>query len=928
MLSEENEMTARDDDKLENLLKDLQERKKELNCLYKVEELLNNPQKPLEDLLQDVLDIIPTGWQYTELCMVRISYKKQVLETPGFEETPWMITEEIRIQEKKAGDVTVAYSHEVPHSQGRIFLEEERRLLRTIADRLSHTFLHYELKKTFTKWQGIREDFSHSKLEKWRAIMETLRRSDKKLFIYISRKMLRNLCLSGNEQANQLLKTFNMDQDEKRLSASDDNRPLIKQKMRHLLELSDRIFHLAAETMDEDQILFNIEKWIQEDKSKFLVKAIDNPNSSLHEIIDAITRYRYIEAEGIKLSSSIRKGLRVSLVRRFFYDQLEFINVAKKYIEVRDYYDIVSRIIFHADSRGSLGGKSAGLFLASRILGNFSSKYEVFRDIKVPKTWYIPSDGLINFLYYNDMEEVNEQKYKNIEEIRFEYPNLIQIFKNAQFPARITEGLKTAIEDIGDHPLIVRSSSLLEDRLGAAFSGKYKSLFLANRGSREERLERLKDAIAEIYASTFSPDPIEYRTEKGFLDFNEEMGIMIQEVVGSRVGPYFLPAFSGVAFSNNEFRWTPRIARNDGLIRMTLGLGTRVVDRVADDYPVLVAPGKPELRVNTTMEEILRYAPRRADVINLETNEFETVDVMDLVRRYGPEIPMGHDLFSKVSDGIIETPASAFFVNYEKDDLVLTFEGLYRKTAFIQEIRTMLEVLQEVLKTPVDIEFAHDGRHLNLLQCRPQSFSEESAPQDIPHDIPRQDILFSADRHVSNGDVPDIRYIVYVDPEGYRKLSKRSDLLNVGKVVGWLNQILPRREFILMGPGRWGSRGDIKLGVSVTYSEINNTAMLLEIAGKKGNFTPELSFGTHFFQDLVEASIRYLPLYPDENESVFNREFLVKAENRLAHLCGDFSYLQDVVYVIHVPAAARGRILRVVLNADQGRALGYFAAPR
>ena len=86
---------------------------------------------------------------------------------------------------------------------------------------------------------------------------------------------------------------------------------------------------------------------------------------------------------------------------------------------------------------------------------------------------------------------------------------------------------------------------------------------------------------------------------------------------------------------------------------------------------------------------------------------------------------------------------------------------------------------------------------------------------------------------------------------------------------------------MLIGPGRWGSRGDIKLGVSVSYSDINNTAMLLEVARKRGNYVPDLSFGTHFFQDLVESDIKYLPLYPDDPGVVFNEAFLLGAPNLL-----------------------------------------------
>ena len=129
--------------------------------------------------------------------------------------------------------------------------------------------------------------------------------------------------------------------------------------------------------------------------------------------------------------------------------------------------------------------------------------------------------------------------------------------------------------------------------------------------------------------------------------------------------------------------------------------------------------------------------------------------------------------------------------------------------------------------------------------------------------------------------MPDITHIVYVDPEKYDAISEHTSLTAVGRAVGRLNKLLPKRKFILMGPGRWGSRGDIKLGVSVTYSDINNCAALIEIARKKGNYTPDLSFGTHFFQDLVEARIYPLAVFLDDEEAFFNREFFYETPNRL-----------------------------------------------
>jgi hypothetical protein len=176
--------------------------------------------------------------------------------------------------------------------------------------------------------------------------------------------------------------------------------------------------------------------------------------------------------------------------------------------------------------------------------------------------------------------------------------------------------------------------------------------------------------------------------------------------------------------------------------------------------------------------------------------------------------------------------------------------------------------------------------------------------------------------------VPDITHIVYIDPDDYAELEDLRDLRNVGKVVGRLNKLLPKRQFVLMGPGRWGSRGDIKLGVHVTYADISNTAVLMEIARKKGNYVPELSFGTHFFQDLVESDIRYIPLYPDEPEGFLDETFLRRAPNLLARMIPEFGGLADVVHVIEVAHEGGERVLRILMNADLDEAVGIFDAPR
>ncbi len=909
----------------DKLIDSLEERVKELNCTFEVEELLNRNDLSLEATFEKLVEVIPSGWQYPDLCKIKIVYNDLQVTTANFRESPWSLSADINMQDRVVGWIRAYYIEEKPQSDVGPFAFEEKRLLDSIAKRLGHHIMYQKLKRVFNKWETAKQDISDRKPGEWGVVLDLLRRTDPDLFIRISRKMLNHLVWKGIREAEDLLQQFNpYVRNEQMEKVSDTNMPLQKKGFDNSVSVNHKIFEVAALYLDNHEILSRIQKWIQQDKTSFLVRAVSNNDTSLTEISDALRRYYHIAPEGMELAPSARIGVRASLIRRFFSEQLEFITIAKNFVMIRDFHDIIHRMVFPTGSHGKLGGKSAGVFLAYRILKSLENEHEILKNIKIPKTWYITSDALIHFMHYNNLEEILEQKYKDLEEVRKEYPHVVQLFKNSYFPPEIVQGLSMALDDFGNKPIVVRSSSLLEDRLGSAFSGKYKSLFIANQGSKEERLDALMDAIAEVYASTIGPDPIEYRAERGLLDFHEEMGIMIQEVVGQEVGPYFLPSYAGVAFSNNEFRWSPRIKREDGLIRLVPGLGTRAVDRLSDDYPMLIAPGQAGLRANVSIDETIRYSPQKADVVNLKSNRFESVDLKEIFRGYGNEYPAIEKVVSVLEHNHLKKP-QVFRTDFTKEDLIVTFEGLVSDTHFVKEIHTILKVLQGTLATPVDIEFASDGKDFYLLQCRPQSYSSYNAPSAIPKNISHERILFSANRYISNGTVPDIKYIVYVIPERYNELKDLEELNAVGRAVSQLNKVLPRRQFILMGPGRWGSRGDIKLGVNVTYSDINNTAVLIEIARKQGNYVPDLSFGTHFFQDLVEASIRYLPLYPDDKKIIFNDEFLSTSPNALYEILPAYSFLGETIRVIDVPQVANGMVLRILMNADLDKAIGMLS---
>lgn len=909
----------------DRILSALQERAKELNCLYRIDELLAQRDKPLEEIFQGILEAIPAGWQHTGVCRGRITYGTRSWHPTDFRETPWRMSSPIPVHGREVGRIDVVYLEERPRADEGPFLKEERRLLDTIAERTAQVIQHRELRETFEHRQRDAGRAATERRPEWWIILDFLRMTDKGLLVRIARRMINHLNYSGVREARDLLQAVSSERGNDGREGF-DNRPAAKRELATVDSLTEATFRIAAEHMSEKAIVSCIQKWIKEDNISFLSEALETQDTPLAAIAAALERYGHTGVDSADLSLATQVGLRVSLVRRLFTDRMDYISTARKFLDLEDFHEVLKRTILPAASRGKLGGKSAGLVLASKIIQHSAEYAEMLSAVKMPKTWYLPSDVLLEFIHHNDLEDVYNWKYLETDQIRQEYPHIVQVFKNSSFPPEILQGLSAALDDLGERPLIVRSSSLLEDRTGSAFSGKYKSLFLANRGTKSERLAALTDAIAEVYASVFGPDPIEYRAERGLLDHHEEMGIMMQEVVGTQVGRWFLPAFSGVAFSNNEFRWSPRIKREDGLLRLVPGLGTRAVDRVGDDYPVLIAPGQPGLRANVTMDEVVRYSPAKIDAIDLETNAFETVPIRDLLREAGDEYPILEQLVSICERDRIRRPVGRN-IDFHSEDCVFTFDGLVHGTEFVIRMRALLRLLREAMGTPVDVEFAHDGRDLYLLQCRPQSFGDDSTAVPIPRDIPEDRIVFTGNRYISNGRVPDLTHIVYVDSTAYGNLATLDELREVGRVVGRLNKVLPKRQFVLMGPGRWGSRGDVKLGVGVTYADINNTSVLIEIARKKGNYVPDLSFGTHFFQDLVEASIRYLPLYPDDDGVRFNEAFLTRSPNILPEILPDFARMAEVVRVIDVPRATNGLVLRVLMNADLQEAVGLLAPP-
>ena len=665
---------------------------------------------------------------------------------------------------------------------------------------------------------------------------------------------------------------------------------------------------------------------------------------SFRLLADTVRRFCALPVGELQLAPDEAMGIRVGLIRHLVSDQLEFIAIAKRFLRIRDFEGIINRTIGAESGMGRVGGKAAGMYLAATIIGGRrhhatkpgqdllpaepTEEYQPSADpaakypVAIPESYYMRSDVIEDFLAFNGLGEYQNQKYRLPEEIQNEYRLIKSVFRNADFPAGIVEQLREMLAKVGDAPLIVRSSSLLEDRLGTAFSGKYASLFVANQGTIEQRIQALLGAVAEVYASVLGPDPLMYRRAHDLLDYEEDMAVLIQKVIGTRCGPYFAPVFAGVAFSRNEYRWSPRIKREDGLVRLVMGLGTRAVDRIAGESPRLVALGVPTLRHESTTTEIMCNSQRTLDVINVEKNKLESVTVQEMMK-HGGAMPLLDRCLSIRKERLLVPPMGTY-IDADPRDMYITFDKLLSEGIFTEQIRYILRKLEKAYGFPVDVEFAHDGETLYILQCRTLSEGKAFSPQEIPVDVEHDRIVFSANKLVRSGRLDEIEYIVFVPPRDYDNLESRDERVEVARAVGRVNNALGERRFILIGPGRWGSN-DLRLGVPVTYADINNARMLIEVAVEKGGYVPEVSFGTHFFQDLVEANILYLPLYPDADGTIFNEKIMLESENHLSQFLPNPTKAASTIRVIHLPSIAPWLSpMQILMNGDTDKAIAFF----
>jgi pyruvate,water dikinase len=633
---------------------------------------------------------------------------------------------------------------------------------------------------------------------------------------------------------------------------------------------------------------------------KHLVNTVPDSTAPWNIVYRKLAQYKETAMNLPNITSEVAV-LKRELSRMMLGNHDRLNKISDRYLIADDLFNIRERLI----GSGQIGGKAVGMLLARRVLVEEPGKIDFSSVLEEHDSFYIGSDVFFTFLVNNNLFRLRLQLSKKTQLSREEFDKVEQMFLEGQFPKETMEQFRDMLDYYGQAPIIVRSSSLLEDSFTNAFAGKYRSEFLTNQGNPDDRMESFLQALKLVYASALNPDVISYRMRQGLSEGDEQMAILVQRVSGMPYKDYFFPSLAGVAFSRNLYAWTSRIDPQKGMIRLVFGLGTRAVNRVGGDYPRMIAVSHPELRPEIGLQ-IAKYSQKNVDLLNLKTNQFLTEPIAVVLT--GGDYPQIELLVSSMTDGYLHDIQS-----FEKADrdLILTFNNLIKRTPLVKILGEMLAKLEKAWEQPVDIEFtAHMDSQgnikINLLQCRALQLPKISGTNiSIPRKISQERILFQSNLTISAGVVNDLRYIIYVSPKRYAN-SSAIDRKSMGRVIGKLNEILGKKEgrIMLMGPGRWGSNS-IDLGINVSYADIDNTAVLVEMAYEKAGYEPEVSFGTHFFQDLVEAQIIYIPIYPNKEITNFNASFFEDSPSIFNDILPDFRNFVDVVSVINIPSGAQ-----------------------
>jgi hypothetical protein len=531
-----------------------------------------------------------------------------------------------------------------------------------------------------------------------------------------------------------------------------------------------------------------------------------------------------------------------------------------------DKYAIADESNIVALSEGSLGGKGRGIAFINTLIHNYDFSHHIPNiHVKAPKTLVIGTEEFEYFLDRNGLQELvqNEKDYEKIKEA----------FLAAPLTETTVKRLKLVLDKI-TKPIAIRSSGLFEDSLIQPFAGIFETYILPNNHpDRKQRLQQAMDAIKLVYASVYSEMARGYVEAINYKIDEEKMALVIQEVVGNQYDKYFYPHISGVAQSYNYYP-VSHMKPEEGFVVTAVGLGKYVVE---GEKAFRFSPKYPQIEINSSKDQfknsqVMFFA---VDLEKTEPNLLEG-DTAGLARI---------DIYEAEKHGTLKHSASVY--NADNDQIlpglahqgprIVNFANILKHDyiPLAKTIEVVLDVVKEAMGSPVEIEFAVDlNKDKNglasfyLLQIKPLlgNASDYSVNMDK---IKAESILMFSEKGMGNGIKKDMADVIYVDPKSFNK----AETVAIAREIDKLNtrMIAEKRKYILIGPGRWGTR-DPWIGVPVNWPQISNAGVIIETSLE--GFPLDSSSGSHFFHNVTSMNVGYFSVQPEKSKSFIRYDML------------------------------------------------------
>ncbi len=566
--------------------------------------------------------------------------------------------------------------------------------------------------------------------------------------------------------------------------------------------------------------------------------------------------------------------------------------LVKEYFRPEDYFMLRDRMI----GSGAIGGKACGMLLARKIAETEIPEFLLHNEPH--DSFYIGSDVFYTYIVSNGAWKLRIRQ-RTAEGYFDAAKELQQSLLKGIFPSKIREQFLNVLEYFGQSPFIVRSSSFLEDGFGNAFAGKYESVFCVNQGTLEERMEEFEQAVRTVYASTMDYSALEYRRLRGLDKKDEQMAVLVQRVSGSYYGKYFMPGAAGVGYSHSAYKWYPDMNPDAGMLRIVMGLGTKAVDRTKADYPRLANLDRPAVTMMTTASQKHRFSQRFIDVLDCTENRLKEIALEKLL----PVLPLWYKKMVLEHDDEAENYLRQMG-NYQ-DVWFVSCQRLLEKEAFTGLMRKILKVLERVYGNPVDIEYAvnmdEEGDFVvNLLQCRPLYLGREGEKTDLEKLRLKETFFDIRDSSMGSSGKRKIDVVVQIDPVLYYEYPYHQKY-DVAMAIEKINQYYKGsgKNLLLMAPGRIGTSSP-ELGVPVTFRGILNFSAVCEVSDNRAGYMPELSYGSHMFQDLVEAEIIYGAIYQNAKTLKYEPELFSDRPDLFEQICPNCQELKQMIQVREV----------------------------